>query len=127
MVAPDQAHAAGGVARRVQGAQHLAAETEGVAMRQLHARCADVAAHGGRRFGARQFGQLAGTGDVVCVRVGLHRPDQCQAVLAQHGEVALDLVIDRIDDQGVAGGLVEQHVREGAGRGVEELDRFHVA
>jgi len=59
-------------------------------------------------FGAGQFGQLAGTGDVVSMGVGFHRPQQFEAVLAQRRQIALNLYIHRIDDEGFARGLVKQ-------------------
>ena len=125
VVAPDITHAARGVTRGVQGLQGLPAKRQRVAVLQLHARGADAAALRRGRAGTGQFGQLAGAGDVVGVGVGFHGPDQLQAVLAQNGQVALDLLVHRVDDERVARDLVKQHIGVGAGSGVKQLDRFH--
>ena len=44
-----------------------------------------------------------------------HRPGELEAVLAQHREIALDLLVHRVDDERIARGDIEQHVRIGAG------------
>jgi hypothetical protein len=62
---------------------------------------------------------------VVGVGVGFHRPLQRQAALLQLGQVALELLVDRIDDQRLARALVEQQVGVGAGGGIKPLDGSH--
>ncbi len=122
---PQVTHAAGGVARRVQGTDVLLAKHQLVAVLQLHRRGGDATPCGRRRFGTCEFGQLAGAGDVVGVGVGFHRPGQLQAVVFQAGQIALDLLVHRVDDQRLARGGIEQHVGVGAGSGVEQLNGFH--
>ena len=74
---------------------------------------------------AGQLGQPSGAGDVVGMGMGLDRPDQLQPVLAQHRQVAFELLVHRVDDQGFPGGRIGQDVGEGAGGGVEELQGLH--
>ena len=50
---------------------------------------------------------------------------ELQAELPQQREIALDLLVHGVDDQRVPRVYVEQHVRVGAGYGVEQLDRIH--
>ncbi len=71
------------------------------------------------------LGQQAGARDVVGMGMGLDRPQQPEPVLAQHGQIALELAVDRIDDQRLAAGFIEQQIGVGAGIGIEELDRLH--
>jgi hypothetical protein len=57
----------------------------------------------------------------ACVR--LDGPDQFEPVFPQDAKVALDLVVDRIDDRRLARGLIEHQIGIGTGRGIEKLDR----
>ena len=125
MVTPQVAHAARRMARGVQGAQLLTAKVQHITIRQLHLRRADAAGRRCRRARAGVLGQQGGTGDVVGMVVRFHRPAQPQAPRLQHGQVTLDLCIDRIDDQGLACVRVVQQVGAGAGGGVQELQRVH--
>ena len=125
MAAPQVAHAARRVAGGVQGAQLLATKVQHVTVGQLHLRRTDAAGRRGRRARAGVLGQQGGTGDVVGMVVRFHRPAQPQAPRLQHGQVTLDLCIDRIDDQCLACVRVVQQVGAGAGGGVQELQRVH--
>jgi hypothetical protein len=126
MLAPHKTHAARGVARRVQGADCSAPKVSVIAIRQLHRGSADAAALPVRRFWhPSQLCQLAGAGDVVGMGVGFQRPDQLQAVFAQHLQVTLQLGVHRVDDDRLAAGWVKQHIGVGAGSGVKQLDRCH--
>ena len=77
MVAPQKAHAACGVAGRVQGGDLFLAKAQNIAMLKLHGGGVDAAATGRGSSGTDQFRQLTGAGDVVGVGMGLHRPEQC--------------------------------------------------
>ena len=126
MVAPQKAHAACGVAGRVQGGDLFLAEAQNIAMLKLHGGGVDAASTGGCSAGADQFRQLTGAGDVIGMGMGLHRPEQLQPMLAQHGQVALDLLVHRVDDERLPRGFVKQQVGVGAGAGVEQLQGVHL-
>ena len=95
------------------------AKAQQVAVHHLQGRGADAAGLGCCRLGAGMLGQQAGGGDVVGVCVGLQRPAQLEPVLPQHRQIALYLLVHRVDDDGIAGGLVKDDVGVSAGRGVE--------
>ena len=69
--------------------------------------------------------QLARAGDVIGMRVCFHRPQQLEPVFMQDAQIPLQLFIYWINEQGVAGVLVEQHVGASAGRRIKKLDRIH--
>jgi len=98
------------VAGRVQRLQRFAAESQRVAMLQLHDRRADVAACGHRGLRARVLGQARGAGDVVGMGVRLQRPAQREPQGLQYRQVTVELLVHRVDDGGLARGRVVQHV-----------------
>ncbi|RYI32765.1 MAG: DUF5009 domain-containing protein [Acetobacteraceae bacterium] len=122
---PEVAHAASGVARRVQRAQLLAAKGQHLSVLQLGRHRADATAGRRCRLRAGVLDQLARTGDVVGMVVRLDGPHQPQAVLAKRFQVAFDLLVHRIDDERLAALRIEQDVGEGAGCGIEKLDGVH--
>lgn len=128
-ILPYKTHAASGMPRRVQGLDALAAKVQHIAILELAAGRADTAGIWCCRFGASVLGQAARAGDVVGMRVGLYRPDQLEVMLSQNGQVALELVIHGVDDEGGAQCFsrvfVKQHVSEGAGCGVKKLNGAH--
>jgi hypothetical protein len=69
--------------------------------------------------------ELARARDVVGVRMRFHVQASLRPYSAQHGEIALDLLVHRVDDQGITRSDVEQQVRIGAGKRIEQLDRVH--
>jgi hypothetical protein len=99
-------------------------ETDRVAIAQLQLRRRDAAAarHGG--LGAGERAQAAGRGDVVGVGVGLEDVGQAQAEALEVGEVALPVLVDRVDDRGVIVVRAGDDVGEGRRDGVEQLDRI---
>ncbi len=109
----------------MQDTQGFMSEVELVTMLQLNRRRGDAAARRRGGAGARVFGQHPGAGDVIGMRVGLHRPQQLESVLAQSCQITFDLLVDRIDDHSLTRGLVEQHIGKGAGGSVEKLNRLH--
>ena len=111
---PHKAHAAGGVARRVQGLQGVSAKTQARAVAELHRSGANATALGRSGLGACQLGELARAGDVIGVGVRFHRPHQLQAMFTQDRQIALDLLVDRVDDQGLSAVLIKQHIGVGA-------------
>ena len=123
--APQVAHAASRMARRVDGGDLVLAKMQLVPVFQLL--CCNVYATAGGRcgFGACVLRQQTGAGDVVGVGMGFHRPLQGQPVLTQHLQIALQLGIDRIDDDGAPSGRIDQHIGIGAGGGVKQLQRVH--
>ena len=82
-------------------------------MLQLHRRGADAAARRCRCLGSRVFGQLARAGDVVGVGMRLQRPHQGQALGLQQGQIAFQLGVYRVDDDGVGPVLVDELVSLG--------------
>ena len=124
--APQVAHAACGVAGRVQGCELLGAKRHRVTVLQLPA-CRTNAA-GGRhgRFGPGVLDQLPGAGDVVGVGVGFKRPNQLKSMRLQHGQVALNLRVHRVDDHGFFARGVDQHIGVRAGGWVKQLNGQHV-
>jgi len=125
MVAPDKAHAAGGVAGGVQRADVFRAKAQGVAVLEQHRCRADATGRWCGGFGTGQFGELSGAGDVVGVSVGFQRPHQLQTIVAQHLQVACDLGVHRINDDRLAADRVKHHIGVGGGCGVKKLDGFH--
>jgi hypothetical protein len=85
----------------------------------------DAAATGRSSPRSNQFRQLPGAGDVVGMGMGLHRPEQCEPMLAQHGKIAFDLIVYRVDDQGLPSDFIKQQVGVGAGGGIEQLQGVH--
>jgi len=76
---PQVAHAAGGVPGRMDGAQHLFAEGDSVAVDQLLLRGLDIAAGRRRSVRAGLQRKVAGRGDVVGMGMGLDDPRQPRA------------------------------------------------
>jgi hypothetical protein len=56
---------------------------------------------------------------MVGVGMGLHRPQQCEPILAHDGQVAFQLFVHRVDDDGFPRGLVKHQVGVGAGGAVK--------
>ena len=57
--------------------------------------------------------------------VGLDGPNQAQTVLAQGGQVALELIVHGVNNDGFPGCFVKQNISVGTGGGVKELNRLH--
>ena len=125
MVAPDVAHAARSVAGRGQCAQPLRAKGQGVTVTELVRSGADAAVLGGGGAGSGVLGQQGGAGDVVGVCMGFQGPDQAQPVLPQQREVALNVLVYRVDDHRFARAFIEHQVGVGARGRVEQLNGLH--
>jgi len=119
---PDKAHAARGMPRRAESFQDLTAKFQGAAVLQLNRCRADAASCGGSGQGASVLGQLGCAGDVVSVGMGFKRPAQLQAVFLEHMQITLELLVHRVDDQGLARNVVEEDVGVGAGDRIKKLD-----
>ena len=48
-------------------------------------------------------------------------------MLAQYGQISLDLLVHRVDDECLPRGFVKQQVGVGAGGGIEQLQGVHWA
>ena len=80
-------------------------------------------AHDGDAMGA--VAQLAQSGDVVGVQMGIDRLDQPQVELPEQLAVAVDLLQHRIEDQRLAAGAAGQQIAVGPGNTVEQLAKDH--
>ena len=85
--------------RRVNGAYRLLPEGNFVTVLKLARRRVDAASSGRRSPRASVFDQLARRCDVVSMGVGFHHPAKVRAVLCQYGQIAIHLVVHRIDQQ----------------------------
>ena len=114
-----------GVARGVEGADLEAVDLQDLAVGDLaaHAVGAGLGAHEGHAAGPVAQGPEAG--DVVSVDVGVDGLHQLEVELLDEAQVAVDLLVHRVDEEGLAAGPPGQEVGVGAGRLVEELPEDH--
>jgi len=103
----------------------MVAEFENMAIPKLHRSRRDAATLRSCSLRTRVLDQLGGTRDVVGMGMGFHAPPECEPVFPEHLEVALDLLIHRVDDECFATALVEKHIGICAGGGVKKLKGVH--
>jgi len=122
VIAPHETHAATRVTRRVQCLEGLGTTRQCVAVLKLDVGSRDAAIGGRGRLGTSELHQLSSAGDVIGVGMRLNRKSQVEVVRLQHLKVAIDLLFNRINDDGIARFGVHQDVGVGAGWGIEQLD-----
>ena len=107
--------------RRMQSPQDFAAKRQRVVVLQQSRGGGYSATRRSCRLGSRMLCQKVGTCNVVGMRMRLYGPLQAQVVLAQYGQIALDLFVYGINDDRIPTDRVEQHIGIGAGGGIEKL------
>ena len=93
-----------------------------VAVLELDVGGRDTAIGGRGRLSASELHQLGSAGDVIGVGMRLNRESQVEVVRLQHLKVAIDLLFNRVNDDGIARFGVHQDVGVGAGWGIKQLD-----